>query len=149
MSDAMRELYQGVILDHYRNPRNYGVPNPVTLHATGHNPLCGDRVTAYVTLEGDSLKSVMFEGVGCAICMASSSMMTERVRGLTVAEALVEFETIHQLFVSDFTDAPSASLGDMVALAGVREYPIRIKCATLPWHALRSALSQQPDATTE
>ena len=149
MSDSMRELYQETILDHYKRPRNYGAPEHETLSAQGYNPLCGDKVKVYVTLDGDNVTNVMFEGSGCAICTASSSMMTEQVKGLTVTEAENLFDTVRSMFVSDPETEPPDGIGDLIVLAGVREHPIRIKCATLPWHALKAALSSQPVVSTE
>lgn len=134
------ELYQEILLDHYKRPRNFG-PLPNFDHeADGHNPLCGDRVHVRVKLEGDRLADVRFEGSGCAISTASASMMTEAVRGKSRAEADRAFERFHALLTGPASAPADDSLGEMAALAGVRAFPMRVKCATLAWHTLRAAL---------
>jgi nitrogen fixation NifU-like protein len=140
----LSEMYQEIILDHNRRPRNFG-PMPDANHeATGNNPLCGDRVTIRLRTEGDRLEQVGFEGTGCAISTASASMMTEALRGKTRDEAQRLFERFHTLLTSG-AGAESEELGSLAAFAGVREFPMRVKCATLAWHALRAALADQKD----
>jgi len=146
MSMDLRELYQDIILDHGRHPRNFhGMPQ-ATNFAHGHNPLCGDKVTVYLKLEGDRIADVSFEGRGCAISTASASLMTEAVKGRTRAEALATFERVHRLLTDD--SAPvDEQLGKLAALSGVREFPARVKCASLCWHTLASALqTNEPQA---
>lgn len=140
MSD-LRDLYQEVILDHSRHPRNERRPEGANRHADGHNPLCGDRITVYARVEDGVLVDVGFEGKGCAISSASASMMTECLRGLTESEATSLFERFHELVTgkSDPSSAP-AGVGKLAVFSGVREFPIRVKCATLAWHTLRAAL---------
>lgn len=145
----MRELYQEMILDHHRHPRNFGKLDGANRYAEGFNPLCGDRVTIYALLEGDVIRDLSFEGAGCAICIASCSLMTEALKGQTVAAAEALFGRFHDLV----TDGPpdEESLGKLAVFEGVREFPVRVKCATLPWHALRAALKEtvNPSVTTE
>lgn len=141
MSD-LRELYQEVILDHNRHPRNFGAPATANRRAEGNNPLCGDRVTVYVDLEEGRLRDVAFEGAGCAISTASASLMTEALKGLSVEEARTLFHGFHDL-VTLGAAAGSPDLGKLAVFTGVREYPMRVKCATLPWHALMAALDAQ------
>jgi nitrogen fixation NifU-like protein len=142
----LRDLYQEVILDHSRRPRNSGALDAPARCAQGHNPLCGDRVTVYVRLadDGDAIGSVCFEGKGCAISTASASLMTEAVRGKSCAQAEALFQHFHEVITAP-TDAPVQleGLGKLVALAGVRDYPMRVKCASLAWHTLRAALREQ------
>ena len=143
MSDDLRELYQEVILDHSKKPRNFREIPAATGHAEGYNPLCGDRATVYVQLEGDRVKDVSFKGAGCSISTASASMMTEALRGKTRAEAEALFDRFHQLITSDPSRAAenaAPELGKLAAFSGVCEFPVRVKCASLPWHTLRSAL---------
>jgi nitrogen fixation protein NifU and related proteins len=153
LSDDLRQLYQEVILDHYKRPRNFG-PLPGADHsAEGYNPLCGDQVKVSVRLEGDRVADLHFEGAGCAISTASASMMTEAVKGMTVEEAEALFRRFRDLVSGQGTGPRDASgdedLGKLEALVGVRDYPVRIKCATLAWHALRSALHGGDKVTTE
>lgn len=150
MRDELRELYQQVILDHGRKPRNFG-PIPGANHeAEGYNPLCGDRIHVYLKLaDGDRVESAGFTGSGCTICTASASMMTATVQGLTRAEIEARFQGFHDLVAgaADPVEA-NASLGKLAVFGGVREFPIRVKCATLPWHALRAALEDRRDPVT-
>jgi len=150
-SDAndLRDLYRKTVLDHSRQPRNFRrIANP-SVAAEGHNPLCGDKLTVYLKLDDDSIDEVSFEGVGCAISQASASIMTERVEHRTTAEARDCIEEVMNQFDRN-QDNPPAAQGDMAALNGVREYPSRIKCATLAWKTLRAALEgQQQTVTTE
>lgn len=140
MSSDLRDLYQEVILDHSKRPRNFhAIPSP-DRKAEGYNPLCGDRETVYLDLEGDVLKDVSFQGAGCAISTASASMMTESVKGKTRAEADALFERFHDLITGKPDSLAGPELGKLAVFSGVREYPVRVKCATLPWHTLKAAL---------
>jgi nitrogen fixation NifU-like protein len=143
--DDLQELYRQVILDHNRNPRNFGELEDATRVVAGVNPLCGDKMTLYVRLADGQIADIRFQGTGCAISVASSSLMTERVKGTTVPEALALFDKVHDLLTADNDHGTDESLDKLAALAGVREYPSRVKCASLGWHALRSALAE--DAT--
>jgi nitrogen fixation NifU-like protein len=137
----LRELYQSTILDHNRNPRNFRIPEDPCHEAKGYNPLCGDEVTVYVSLCGDEILDVGFQGSGCAISTASASMMTEALKGRRVPEALGLFDTFHDLVTGDPQEEPDLEgVGKLAVFAGVREFPTRVKCATLAWHTLRSAL---------
>jgi nitrogen fixation protein NifU and related proteins len=138
----MRELYQEMILDHHRHPRNFGKLPGANREAEGFNPLCGDRVTVYALMDGDRIQDLSFEGSGCAICIASCSLMTEAVKGQTVAEAETLFGRFHDLVTNDAATVDEEALGKLAVFDGVREFPVRIKCATLPWHALRAAVRQ-------
>jgi nitrogen fixation NifU-like protein len=139
--DELRELYQSVILDHNKKPRNFREPSGVNRSSEGHNPLCGDHVTVHLELEGDVVKDVGFQGRGCAISTASASLMTEAVKGKSVREAKDLFERFHSLVTSRPTDRVDAEdLGKLSVFTGVREFPMRVKCATLCWHTLCSAL---------
>ena len=148
MSD-LRELYQEVILDHSRKPRNFGKPVEVHHMAQGHNPLCGDRVTVYLDLDGDGrVTEVTFEGSGCAISMASASIMTEMLKGKTVSEAKSLFDKFHGVVTGedeDMSGADGIDLDRLEALAGVREFPMRVKCATLAWHTFIAATQDRRD----
>jgi nitrogen fixation NifU-like protein len=141
MSD-LSDLYQEVILDHNRRPRNYGPLADATREALGHNPLCGDRLKVFLKLSGDHIEDVRFEGSGCAISKASASLMTEAVKGRTTAEALGIFQRF-QAMITTPVDLPAGdeSLGKLTVLAGVREFPMRIKCASLSWHTLKAAIA--------
>lgn len=138
----LQELYQQVILDHNRTPRNFRkLPSPTRV-AEGYNPLCGDRVSVEVELEGDLIRDVAFQGSGCAISRASASMMTVSLKGKSLDEAAQAFAQFHGMLMDEPPSAESpAGLGKLAAFAGVREFPIRVKCATLPWHVLRAALA--------
>jgi nitrogen fixation NifU-like protein len=141
MASDLRDLYQEVILDHSRRPRNFHVLTGANRKAEGYNPLCGDRETVYLALEGDVVKDVSFQGAGCAISTASASMMTETVKGKSRFEAEALFEKYHDLITAEGgPDAGGPDLGKLEVFSGVREYPVRIKCATLPWHTLKAAL---------
>ena len=148
MSD-LRELYQEVILDHNKHPRNFGELDGADRHADGYNPLCGDRLEVYVNLDGDVISDVSFLGSGCAISKASASLMTDAVKGKTLAEAQRLFSQFHHL-VTDGADIDEDRLGKLAVLAGVRDYPTRVKCASLAWHTLRAACDDTHEvATTE
>jgi nitrogen fixation NifU-like protein len=150
MSD-LRDLYQQVILDHQKKPRNFRVLEGADRHAEGFNPLCGDKISLFVKMNNGVIQEVGFQGAGCAISTASASMMTESVKGKTPAEAESLFKTFQDLVTSDphgKVDAPE--LGKLEVFAGVREFPVRVKCATLPWHTLRAALKgDEKPVTTE
>jgi nitrogen fixation protein NifU and related proteins len=137
MSSALDELYQEVILDHNRRPRNFRTIEQGR-HAEGHNPLCGDRLTVYLKIEGDRIQDASFQGSGCAISKASASLMTDLIKGKTIAEADALFERFHRL-VTRSADDPVEDLGKLSVFAGVRQYPARVKCASLAWHTLRAA----------
>ena len=138
----LKDLYRDVIIDHNRQPRNFGRLNPADAHAEGFNPLCGDRLELYVTLEGERLKDLKFEGKGCAISVASASLMTETLKGKTRAEAQRYFDEVHAL-LTQAGHVPTLDLGKLAALSGVREFPVRVKCASLCWHTLNAALARQ------
>lgn len=144
-----RELYQQVILDHNRAPRNFRKIEPADRTAKGENPLCGDTLTLYLKLNGDVIEDIAFEGSGCAISKASTSLMTAAVKGKTRQEAEQLFERFHGMVVGK--EAPDReALGKLVALGGVKEFPARVKCASLAWHTLKAALEDAPaPATTE
>ena len=135
---ALRELYQQVILDHNRRPRNFRAIE--TGHKVeGFNPLCGDRLTVYVRVDGGVLTDVSFQGSGCAISKASASMMTEAVKGKTIEDAQALWNEFQRMITGP-PEEPAVLLGKLTALAGVRQFPVRVKCASLPWHALQAAL---------
>lgn len=140
MSLEMRELYQEVILDHNKRPRNRGKLDKATSSAEGHNPLCGDNVTVYLNTKDGRVENVTFEGSGCAISTASASLMTEAIKGKTLEEVEAVFREFQQMVTATGEVEEHPQLGDLEVLAGVREYPVRIKCATLPWHTLCAAL---------
>ena len=139
MSD-LQDLYQQMILDHYRSPRNCRQIEQPTCNANGHNPLCGDKVSVYVTVDNDTIVDVSFEGSGCAISTASASLMTEAVKGKSLDEAHEIFATFHNLITGE--DPDLSNLGKLEIFAGVRQYPTRVKCATLAWHTLEAALKE-------
>ncbi len=136
----LRDLYQEVILDHARSPRNHGEPEGANRHAEGVNPLCGDHVKVHITVEDDVIQNIGFEGGGCAISTASVSMLTEFLRGRTVAEVQELFEAFQSMVQRG--DDPEVALGKLTVLRGVSEFPVRVKCATLCWHTMRAALEQ-------
>jgi nitrogen fixation NifU-like protein len=138
----LTELYREVILDHNRHPRNFGRLDPCDAHADGHNPLCGDRLSITLRRDGDHLSDVKFEGNGCAISMASASLMTEAVKGRTRGEIDALFQRVHGLLTgSDAATNAAPDLGKLAVLSGVREFPARVKCASLCWHTLNAALA--------
>jgi nitrogen fixation NifU-like protein len=148
MSD-LRDLYQEVILDHGRHPRNHQRPENANRHAAGYNPLCGDRVTVYLRVEDGVVRAAGFEGNGCAISTASGSMMTEALTGKSEAEARALYAAFHDAMTGKPAAAGAVPLGKLEVFHGVREFPIRVKCATLAWHTLRAALdgAGQPVST--
>lgn len=143
MSD-LRDLYQEIIVDHSRSPRNCRVLQGTSLSAEGNNPLCGDHVAVYVQIEDDRVKDISFQGNGCAISTASASLLTEILKGKTRAEAEALFENFHDVVTGiPHTEKPGdPTLGKLAVFAGVSQFPLRIKCATLVWHTLRAALKQ-------
>ena len=141
----LNDLYRDVILDHNRHPRNFGGMESADSCAEGFNPMCGDRLTLRLRLHDDTISDIRFEGEGCAISTASASLMTEAVKGKSRAEALRMFERMHQLLTDDATPVDE-DLGKLAALSGVREYPARVKCASLCWHTLSSALHAHDSA---
>ena len=149
MSD-LRELYQQVILDHNKNPRNYKeIANP-SRRVEGYNPLCGDHYTVFLNLDGETIREVSFTGNGCAISKASASVMSSTVKGKSKEEATRLFDTFHRLVTGDPSGLDAADLGRLAAFSGVSEFPARVKCATLAWHTLRTALEgQQESVSTE
>jgi nitrogen fixation protein NifU and related proteins len=149
MSD-LRDLYQDVILEHSKTPRNFRELPSADHKAEGFNPLCGDRFTVYVTLDGDRIRDVSFQGSGCAISKASASMMTQSVKGKTMAEAEKIFERFHEMVTGHaLTKENEPELGKLAVFSGVSEFPVRVKCATLAWHTLHAALegTQDPVST--
>ncbi len=151
MTDSLKELYQEVILDHSKAPRNFGRPESCSHEAHGYNPLCGDTINIYLTLSDDRhVEGLSFDGKGCAISVASASLMTEILKNKTEDEAKSLFNQFHKLVTgeSDELDAGEDTERLMV-LAGVKQFPMRVKCATLSWHALNSALDGTSDVTTE
>lgn len=137
----LKDLYRDVILDHNRKPRNFGTLEHPDARADGHNPLCGDRLTVSLKMNGDRVEDVRFEGKGCAISTASASMMTEAVKGKDRAAINDIYHSIHNL-LTDQDAVPAPELGKLAALSGVREFPARVKCASLCWHTLNAALEQ-------
>ena len=146
MSD-LEELYQDMLIDHYSRPRNFRKVEGANRSVEGYNPICGDKITLYVKVDGDLIADIGFQGSGCAISKASASMMTESLKGKSKAEADEIFESFHQMITrdpgSDFD--PDEKLGDLEILSGVSEFPIRVKCAVLSWHTLRAALEGQEE----
>jgi nitrogen fixation NifU-like protein len=149
--DDLQDLYREVILDHNRRPRNFGELKDANRVIEGVNPLCGDKMTLYVKLADGKVEDISFKGTGCAISVASSSLMTERVKGTTVAATLELFDKVHELLTGEHSHEPPADLDKLAALGGVREYPTRVKCASLAWHALKAAVADDPasNITTE
>lgn len=149
MTNGLGDLYKEVIIDHSRNPRNFGKLEEATQSAEGVNPLCGDELKVYVKLDGDKISDIAFEGMGCAISQASASLMTSAVKGVGEDEALEMFEHVHQMLVGgEIDEAERQSLGKLAALSGVSEFPMRVKCASLAWHTLRSALKDPSEKVT-
>jgi len=143
MQGDLRELYQAVILDHNKKPHNFREPEGANRRAEGHNPLCGDEVTVYLTVEDDVVRDAGFTGKGCAISKASASLMTDAVKGRSVAEVEELFAGFRKLVTKEpVPGAESADLGKLTVFEGVREFPMRVKCAILSWHALHSALAE-------
>lgn len=147
MSD-LRELYQQVILDHNKNPRNFHQMPDATRHVEGYNPLCGDHYTIFVRTDGDKIEDVSFTGNGCAISKASASVMSSTIKGKSKEEADRLFDTFHRLVTGDASGLSAADLGRLAAFSGVSEFPARVKCATLAWHTLKSALEGNDEKVT-
>lgn len=148
MSD-LRELYQEVILDHTRSPRNFGRLEGSCRRIEGINPICGDHLTVYLEVDGELVSDLRFEGMGCAISTASASLMTETVKGKSTQEARATFEKFHAAITSPSDEALDLeALGKLAVLTGVREFPMRVKCASLAWHALRAALDEGNESVT-
>jgi nitrogen fixation NifU-like protein len=137
----LKELYRDVILDHNKRPRNFGKLESSDAHADGHNPLCGDRLTVFLKMDGDRVEDIRFEGKGCAISTATASLMTEAIKGKDRADIGALFDKIHSMLTRQDAVA-DPSLGKLAALSGVREYPARVKCASLCWHTLNAALDK-------
>ena len=148
----LRDLYQEVILDHNKKPRNFGALPDATRHADGHNPLCGDQISISLKLNDNVIEDIRFEGQGCAISKASASMMTAELKGKTLAEAESIFGTFHEMVAGpeELEEDEIEALGKLAVFSGVREYPARVKCASLAWHTLHAALENQDlPVTTE
>ncbi|MCY7348985.1 MAG: SUF system NifU family Fe-S cluster assembly protein [Pyrinomonadaceae bacterium] len=146
----LNDLYQEVILDHNKNPRNFREIENADKQADGHNPLCGDQLKVYLSIEDDKVKDVAFKGSGCAISKASASMMTQAVKGKTKEEADVMFTEFRQMVMGEMdTDTEENSLGKLKIFAGVREFPARVKCASLSWHTVHAALNGEVEVSTE
>jgi len=136
----LKDLYRDIIIDHNRKPRNFGKIEPADAQADGHNPLCGDKLTVYLTMADDRIADAKFDGSGCAISIASASLLTDAVRGKSIAEAEELFHEVHDVLTHHDAPINLDSLGKLAALTGVREFPARVKCATLCWHTLDAAL---------
>ena len=146
----LSELYQQVILDHNKKPRNFQKLETANHSAEGYNPLCGDHLTVYLNLEGDTVKEVAFEGSGCAISKAAASMMTQSVKGKNKEQAERLFNEFHRMVMGELDEEVEENdLGNLKIFAGVREFPVRVKCATLPWHTLHAALKDKNAVSTE
>ena len=146
----LSELYQQVILDHNKKPRNFRKLDTANYTAEGYNPLCGDQLTVYLNLEDDLVKDVAFEGSGCAISKAAASMMTQALKGKSKEQAENLFNEFHSMVTGELDDETQEnSLGNLKIFAGVREFPVRVKCATLPWHTMHAALHKQDQVSTE
>ena len=143
--DDLRELYQQVILDHNKNPRNYRLMEQHTHEAEGDNPLCGDHIDVYLQMEGDVIKDISFQGKGCAISQASASVMTSELKGKTIEEAEAAFEQFHGLVTDKSIEPDFDKLGKLAVFAGVRAFPLRVKCASLAWHTMKSAIKGTDD----
>ncbi len=154
MMDELRELYQEVILDHGRRPRNFRRPDDATCEAKGDNPLCGDRLAVFLAVDDDAvIRDVGFVGKGCAISVASASLMTEIVKGKTVDQATVLFDTFHRMCTEDDPAPPPDEIAEEIerlqVLSGVRQFPVRVKCATLAWHTMKAAMNGIAEVSTE
>ncbi len=149
LQDDMRNLYQEVIFDHNRNPRNFHVMEDANRVVDGYNPLCGDQLTLYLSIDDDDIiKDASFQGEGCAISTASVSLMTEMIKGKTIEQAEQLFEQFHGITTSHDDEIKLEELGKLAVLAGVREYPSRVKCATLPWHTMNAAVKNETTSVT-
>lgn len=149
MNDELNDLYQQVILDHNKNPRNFGKLDPHTHSADGHNPLCGDQIEVQLLIDGDIIKDVMFNGNGCAISKASASIMTTLIKGKNLDEAKQYFDEFHDVITADMDkEIDLDSMGKIAVFAGVREFPSRIKCANLAWHTMNNAIHGKNETAT-
>ena len=149
MDQELRELYQQVILDHNKSPRNYRVMENPTMEADGHNPLCGDTLHIYLTVEDNIVKDVSFQGSGCAISKASASLMTSIIKGKTKEEAEELFSKFHDLVTGKLGENPDlGDFGKLAVFAGVQEFPVRVKCASLAWHTMKTALNKEDTTVT-
>ena len=145
----LRDLYQEVILDHNKRPRNFRVPDPVNRKAEGYNPLCGDKITVFLYIEGETIKDLAFQGTGCAISKASASMMTDALKGKTLHEAESFFDKFHTMLTAPATsEVETDALGKLAVLSGVREYPMRVKCASLAWHTMKAAMKAEHEVVS-
>jgi nitrogen fixation NifU-like protein len=151
VSTDLRDLYQQVIVDHSKRPRNFRVIEQATNKVDGYNPLCGDKITLYLTMEGDVVRDISFQGAGCAISTASASLLTEALKGKTLSDAEALFESFHELVTGLQPAHEAPKLGKLAVFSGVCDYPTRVKCATLAWHTLRAALKNEgkPVSTEE
>lgn len=146
----LSELYQQVILDHNKKPRNFHQLESATHNAEGFNPLCGDHLKVYVNLDGDTVKDISFEGSGCAISKAAASMMTQAVKGKTKEQAEQLFKEFHSMVTGELDEEEQVNaLGNLRIFEGVKDFPVRVKCATLPWHTMRAALNNEQTVSTE
>jgi nitrogen fixation NifU-like protein len=146
----LSELYQQVILDHNKKPRNFRKLDAANRHAEGHNPLCGDQLTVYMQVEGDVVQDISFEGSGCAISKASASMMTQSIKGKSRQEAEILFNEFHRMVTGELDqETEPHNLGRLTIFSGVREFPARVKCASLSWHTMHAALNNQEMVSTE
>ncbi|MCU7496800.1 MAG: SUF system NifU family Fe-S cluster assembly protein [Ignavibacteria bacterium] len=150
MMSELSELYQEVILDHNKSPRNFRKCETCNHDAEGYNPLCGDHIFVYIDLQGDTIKDISFQGSGCAISKSSASLMTSILKGKTKQEALEMFNKFHEVVTSRIgSEQDLSSLGKLAVFSGVRDYPSRVKCASLAWHTMISALKEEKSASTE
>jgi nitrogen fixation NifU-like protein len=149
MNPELKELYQQVILDHNKSPRNFRKIENATKHAEGYNPLCGDRIDIYLIVEGDIIKDISFKGEGCAISKASASLMTSTLKGIKISEAEKLFDKFHDLVTGkQENNQDNSELGKLVVFSGVQEFPVRVKCASLAWHTMKSALHGKSEKVT-
>lgn len=146
--NELQELYQEIILDHNKHPRNFGALDNADRHADGYNPLCGDQLAVYINLDGDVIADVRFSGSGCAISKASASLMTDAIKGKTVIQAKRIFDQFHSMVTGSDGNFDVDQLGKLAVLAGVRDYPTRVKCASLAWHTLRAACDDTQEMVT-
>ena len=146
MSTELQDLYQEVILDHNRRPRNFRALEGAR-KSEGYNPLCGDRLTVYLRIEDGVIKDAAFQGSGCAISKASASLMTDSVKGKTVAEAEALFDRVHRMITAP-AEAPLEDIGKLAVFSGIRQFPVRVKCASLPWHTLRAAVAARDEVVS-
>ncbi len=144
----LRDIYQEVILEHAKSPRNYRALETPTLKAEGYNPLCGDRCTVYLSMQGEVIEDITFQGTGCAISQASASMMTQSLKGKTVGDAEDLFEKFHRMVTGRDSNGKHSEFGKLAAFAGVSGFPARVKCATLAWHTLEAALHRDREPIT-